>query len=398
MVPHGLGNAGRVAFGYAQSHLRGDIPGCKAGAAGGEDQVHLTGIRKAQQLGFELGGIVRQKQRFFHLVACGGEHLHNERAAFVLPFAAAALIGKGDHRRAQGQICRGGQQLHLVAGVDGAAFYHPCEHALPRHDAVAGLPADGAVAVALLADLGHFQHGIPNGKKAGHRQGGKIEPFHHQIFAKGTVVHPELLTENFNFFRAQQADLPVPAAAVGIAHNTPLRGENSGRHRRFQGAAPGACADSQNFTHKFVLSSDPVHPSCGGHRALAEVMFPGFCQNRVLNGLQKGRVVRAAAQQSTQVGAGFAGKARTQKALTCQPHPVAGSAEFAVHGSNQPDAAAPAGRRIIHRRPIAKGRTGHRLQPRPAAVKALQQFRAGKAGQPGTGMGTVFQIRLASSR
>ena len=91
MVPHGLGNAGRVAFGYAQSHLRGDIPGRKAGAAGGEDQVHLTGIRKAQQLGFELGGIVRQKQRFLHLVACGGEHLHNERAAFVLPFAAAAL-------------------------------------------------------------------------------------------------------------------------------------------------------------------------------------------------------------------------------------------------------------------------------------------------------------------
>ena len=86
---------------------------------------------------------------------------------FVLPFAAAALIGKGDHRRAQGQICRGGQQLHLVAGVDGAAFYHPCEHALPRHDAVAGLLADGAVAVALLADLGHFQHGIPNGKKLG---------------------------------------------------------------------------------------------------------------------------------------------------------------------------------------------------------------------------------------
>ena len=31
-------------------------------------------IRKAQQLGFELGGIVRQKQRFLHLVACGGDH------------------------------------------------------------------------------------------------------------------------------------------------------------------------------------------------------------------------------------------------------------------------------------------------------------------------------------
>ena len=50
-----------------------------------------------------------------------------------------------------------------------------------------------------------------------------------------------------------------------------------------------------------------------------------------------------------------------------------------MHGSDQPDAAAPAGRRIIHRRPIAKGRTGHRLQLRPAAVKALQQFQAGKA-------------------
>ena len=158
---------------------------------------------------------------------------------FVLPFAAAALIGKGDHRRAQGQVCRGGQQLHLVAGVDGAAF---TTRANTPSRGMMQSPVCRRMAQSLwhsLADLGHFQHGIPNGKKAGHRQGGKIEPFHHQIFAKGTVVHPELLTESFNFFRAQQADLPVPAAAVGIAHNTPLRGENSGRHRRFQGAAPG---------------------------------------------------------------------------------------------------------------------------------------------------------------
>ena len=60
VVPHGLGDAGHVAVGHGKGGLRGDIPGCKAGAAGGEDQVHLTGIRKAQQLGFELGGIVRQ--------------------------------------------------------------------------------------------------------------------------------------------------------------------------------------------------------------------------------------------------------------------------------------------------------------------------------------------------
>ena len=64
-----------------------------------------------------------------------------------------------------------------------------------------------------------------------------------------------------------------------------------------------------------------------------------------------------------------------------------------------PDVAAPAGRRIIHRRPIAKGRTGHRkLQPRlEAAVKALQQFRGRKGRAARHRARKIISIKAPSS-
>ncbi len=53
VVPHGLGDAGRVAVGHGKGGLRGDIPGSKAGAAGGEDQVDLTAVGQPDELGFQ---------------------------------------------------------------------------------------------------------------------------------------------------------------------------------------------------------------------------------------------------------------------------------------------------------------------------------------------------------
>ena len=46
-------------------------------------------------------------------------------------------------------------------------------------------------------------------------------------------------------------------------------------------------------------------------------------------------------------------KLGAQKALTCQPYPVAGSAEFAVHRCNKADAALPARHGVVHRRAVA---------------------------------------------
>ena len=164
-------------------------------------KVHLTAVCHADELRFQCLGFVRQDHGLLHHIACGGEHLGNQRAAFILPLAAAAFIGKGDDGSAQGRVFQCRQQGHLVPYMDLAAGEYPSKHALVGHDALAGLLLDDAVVVALLADLGHFQHHIPNGKPAGHRQIAEVEALDDQIFAEGTVVHPDLLTERLDFFR-----------------------------------------------------------------------------------------------------------------------------------------------------------------------------------------------------
>ena len=93
--------------------------------------------------------------------------------------------------------------------------------------------------------------------------------------------------------------------------------------------------------------------------------------DKLADGLQKFGIRSAAAHQGAQVASGFAGKAGTQKALAGQAHPVAGRTEFAVHRRDEAHTALPAGHGVVHRRAVAEGSTGRRLQFRPAAGKAL---------------------------
>ncbi len=80
-----------------------------------------------------------------------------------------------------------------------AALQHPGKYALPGHDALAGLLLDDAVVVALLADLGHLQHHVADGEAAGDGQIAEVEALNDEVFAKGTVVHPDLLAERLDF-------------------------------------------------------------------------------------------------------------------------------------------------------------------------------------------------------
>ena len=52
---------GALRSATAQGGLRGDIPGRKAGAAGGEDQVHLTAVGQPDELGFQGSCLVGQE-------------------------------------------------------------------------------------------------------------------------------------------------------------------------------------------------------------------------------------------------------------------------------------------------------------------------------------------------
>ncbi len=77
-------------------------------------------------------------------------------------------------------------------------------------------------------------------------------------------------------------------------------------------------------------------PRVAGMYLSIKMMFPGLCPDGVRMAVSSSRR-RATAQQGFQVTSGLAGKAGAQKALTGQPHPVTGGAEFAVHGGNEAD-------------------------------------------------------------
>ena len=141
-----------------------------------------------------------------------------------------------------------------------------------------------AVVVALLADLSHLQHHVADGEAAGDGQAAEVEALNDKVFAKGTIVHPDLLAECLDLFGAEQAHLPVPVSAVGVAHDAPFRGQDSTWHLGLDGAALGAGANRQNFSHS-NLSSDTVHPAGGGHGIVSEMMFPGFRPDRLPDGL-----------------------------------------------------------------------------------------------------------------
>ena len=62
------------------------------------------------------------------------------------------------------------QHLDFISGTDGALFYNHGENALRGHDAFAHRLLDGAVAVALLADLGDLHFRLPDPQTGAHRQ------------------------------------------------------------------------------------------------------------------------------------------------------------------------------------------------------------------------------------
>ena len=60
VVPHGLGDAGGAAGGHSIGCLRGDVARGEAGAAGGQDQVHLSAVGQPDELGLQRLGLIGQ--------------------------------------------------------------------------------------------------------------------------------------------------------------------------------------------------------------------------------------------------------------------------------------------------------------------------------------------------
>lgn len=85
----GLGNARRLPFRHGQRDLRRLIPGGKACAAGGQNEIQPPLVAQAQKLFPERMFSVRQQQRFDDFIARRRKPPHDGRARKILPLARA---------------------------------------------------------------------------------------------------------------------------------------------------------------------------------------------------------------------------------------------------------------------------------------------------------------------
>ena len=112
---------------------------------------------------------------------------------------------------------RGSQYFHHVARAHSAAVQHFGKYALGGHDAFAHGVEYLAMTVAFLADLRNFQQHVMTRNAGSHRQSGKINTVHYQIFSKtavGDQSAPSL--EGLNGLPRKQTHLTVPVARMSI--------------------------------------------------------------------------------------------------------------------------------------------------------------------------------------
>ena len=100
---------------------------------------------------------------------------------------------------------------------------HAGEDALARHDALAHLLIDRAAGVALLADLRELEHDVVAAKLRADGECAEIITLDDEIFAERAVDDlGAARAEGFDLLVAQERDLAVPLAGVGIVFDAPV--------------------------------------------------------------------------------------------------------------------------------------------------------------------------------
>ena len=101
-----------------------------------------------------------------------------------------------------------------VARADGAAREHAGKNALAGHNTVTDLLADGAVLVALLADLRHLQQRPADAQAHPDGQRFQLEALDQDVFCERTRRKlRQDGTRRLHAFGGERADLPGPARA-----------------------------------------------------------------------------------------------------------------------------------------------------------------------------------------
>ena len=182
------------------------------------------------------------------MVARLRQHLTDSRTAPVLALAARALVARRDDGGIERNLLS--RDLHLVANRHPAAVQNTCKDALARHDAVADLMIDLAVAMALLADLRDLEEDIPDAQTRPDGQFLEAEPLCNDVLAECAEVNiGAARAEVVDLTETEEAHLTMPIARMGVAVNAVLRHEENAVHRVFLRPALLADAERSDLSH-----------------------------------------------------------------------------------------------------------------------------------------------------
>ena len=194
-------------------------------------------------------------------IACFFQHGLCLVSALVLPFPLGALVAGGDYGCFQRQFFLGDGEG--VSCLQPAPVEHPAENALAGHDAVAHLPKNLAMAVALLANLGDFKEDLAGLQSGAYRQLVESYALSHDVFAEVPKLHLAApAAEVLDFLQGQEAHLPVPVPGVGISLEAVFRDEKSFFYRAFAGALLFAHADCLDFSCAHISLLPDTYSGC----------------------------------------------------------------------------------------------------------------------------------------
>ena len=125
-----------------------------------------------------------------------------------------------------------------------------CKNALARHDAVADLMIDLAVAMALLADLRDLKEYVAHAQARSDRQFLEPESLGDEVFPERAEVHIRpARAEIVDLAESEEAHLTVPVPRVRVAVHAVLRDEEHAVERVFLRAALLTDAQRSDFAH-----------------------------------------------------------------------------------------------------------------------------------------------------
>ena len=203
--------------------FRRDVPLRKAGPACCENHIHLPLIGKSYELPLQPVLVIRQKNVLDNFIAGLLQDFDHERTALILIGAFICPVGQRYDAGCERSVRIERQKFHLIARLYHSLFEHFCKYSLARHYTIPHTVIDGAVVMALFADLSEAKDSIAAPHDRPDRDIPEINTLKDEVFTEGAegdicTFRAELL----DLLEGKKADLAVPFARVGVTLDAPF--------------------------------------------------------------------------------------------------------------------------------------------------------------------------------